>query len=292
MAYRKPLKNSDKQLAEHRNSGQILQTGATSPPSHNFMNRRVLTETVEHDDEFEIERTMKKYGFNFRSGRLPEVEEERPHGSRTGKHCSGSKEKRNSNVFVSSKDRRRNLVTSAKNLHVGLYMPTDVKRKKEPQARILVTEGSANNGASLKEAQMRSKEKLIRKNKPQISRPVVKIRKSPHPREELRERAKNHRSNFISDSVLNEKATKTQTTETEKDQDAPEIDFLEKVGQGTFGEVYMARMNGRLVAIKKVFQDKKYKNRELEILKLLDNDFVLRVLLTFYTTELCEEKQE
>jgi hypothetical protein len=46
----------------------------------------------------------------------------------------------------------------------------------------------------------------------------------------------------------------------------------------------MARMNGKLVAIKKVFQDKKYKNRELEILKMLNNDFVLKVLMTFYTS--------
>lgn len=51
----------------------------------------------------------------------------------------------------------------------------------------------------------------------------------------------------------------------------------------------MARMNGQLVAIKKVFQDKKYKNRELEILKLLDNDFVLKVLMTFYTSEQSEQ---
>ena len=48
-------------------------------------------------------------------------------------------------------------------------------------------------------------------------------------------------------------------------------------------------MNGRMVAIKKVFQDKKYKNRELEILKLLDNDFVLKVLMTFYTTETSDD---
>ena len=93
---------------------------------------------------------MKKYGFNFRSGRLPEVEEEKPVGTRVGKHNSGSKEKRNSNVFVSSKDRRRNLVTSAKNLHFGLYLPNEGKRKKEPQARVLMTESSPNNAASFK----------------------------------------------------------------------------------------------------------------------------------------------
>lgn len=150
MAYRKQPKNSDKLLVEHRNSGQILQPGATSPTHHNFFNRRVLTETVEHDDEFEIERTMKKYGFNFRSGRLPDVEEEKPQPAKGGKHCSNSKEKRNSNVFATSKDRRRNLVTSAKNLNFGLYVPAENRKKKEPQARILMTECSANNAASFK----------------------------------------------------------------------------------------------------------------------------------------------
>jgi glycogen synthase kinase 3 beta len=37
------------------------------------------------------------------------------------------------------------------------------------------------------------------------------------------------------------------------------------IGNGTFGRVYLATMNetGEKVAIKKVFQDKRYKNREL-----------------------------
>ena len=41
------------------------------------------------------------------------------------------------------------------------------------------------------------------------------------------------------------------------------------IGSGSFGVVYQAiiQETGELVAIKKVFQDKRYKNRELEILK-------------------------
>lgn len=40
-------------------------------------------------------------------------------------------------------------------------------------------------------------------------------------------------------------------------------------GKGTFGVVYFGinTLSGEKVAMKKVLQDKKYKNRELEILK-------------------------
>jgi serine/threonine protein kinase len=43
------------------------------------------------------------------------------------------------------------------------------------------------------------------------------------------------------------------------------------VGTGSFGVVFKAikAETGECVAIKKVFQDKRYKNRELEILKIL-----------------------
>lgn len=39
------------------------------------------------------------------------------------------------------------------------------------------------------------------------------------------------------------------------------------------------------MAIKKVFQDKKYKNRELEILKILNHPNILRIKDYFYTYE-------
>lgn len=51
-------------------------------------------------------------------------------------------------------------------------------------------------------------------------------------------------------------------------------------GKGTFGVVYIAinRSTGERIAIKKVFQDKKYKNREHQILKMLNhpNNLVMK----------------
>lgn len=43
------------------------------------------------------------------------------------------------------------------------------------------------------------------------------------------------------------------------------------IGQGTFGKVYKGKIikTGELVAIKRVFQDPKYKNREVEIVEML-----------------------
>nr|CAD1828601.1 unnamed protein product [Ananas comosus var. bracteatus] len=45
------------------------------------------------------------------------------------------------------------------------------------------------------------------------------------------------------------------------------------VGHGSFGVVFQAKCleTGETVAIKKVLQDKRYKNRELQIIRLLDH---------------------
>lgn len=42
-----------------------------------------------------------------------------------------------------------------------------------------------------------------------------------------------------------------------------DIELIEMVGQGTFGKVFKGRVRktGEIVAVKKVFQDPKYKNR-------------------------------
>lgn len=42
-----------------------------------------------------------------------------------------------------------------------------------------------------------------------------------------------------------------------------DIDLLDIIGQGTFGKVYKGkvRKTGEIVAVKKVYQDPKYKNR-------------------------------
>lgn len=61
----------------------------------------------------------------------------------------------------------------------------------------------------------------------------------------------------------------------------------DKVGSGTFGVVHKARDKKtlELVAIKRVYQDKKYKNRELEILRSLNHPSVLRIRDSFFTYE-------
>jgi len=49
------------------------------------------------------------------------------------------------------------------------------------------------------------------------------------------------------------------------------LNYLGLIGQGTFGKVFRAKLkrNDRIVAVKKVFQDPKYKNREYEIVSML-----------------------
>ena len=58
------------------------------------------------------------------------------------------------------------------------------------------------------------------------------------------------------------------------------------IGNGTCGVVYQATVaeTGETVAIKKVFQDKRYKNRELQIMKELSHPNVVALRHAFYTT--------
>ncbi len=57
------------------------------------------------------------------------------------------------------------------------------------------------------------------------------------------------------------------------------------MGNGSFGVVFKATVaeTGEVVAIKKVFQDKRYKNRELEILKVLHHPNCVETKHYFYT---------
>lgn len=58
------------------------------------------------------------------------------------------------------------------------------------------------------------------------------------------------------------------------------------IGNGSFGIVYQARVveTGEVVAIKKVFQDKRYKNRELQIMRELKHPNVVQLKHAFYTS--------
>lgn len=58
------------------------------------------------------------------------------------------------------------------------------------------------------------------------------------------------------------------------------------VGQGSFGTVFQAKCleTGETVAIKKVLQDKRYKNRELQTMRLLDHPNVVSLKHCFFST--------
>ncbi|GBG76333.1 hypothetical protein CBR_g22080 [Chara braunii] len=58
------------------------------------------------------------------------------------------------------------------------------------------------------------------------------------------------------------------------------------VGNGSFGVVFQATCveSGETVAIKKVLQDKRYKNRELQIMRLLDHPNIVTLKHCFYST--------
>jgi serine/threonine protein kinase len=63
------------------------------------------------------------------------------------------------------------------------------------------------------------------------------------------------------------------------------------IGNGSFGVVFLAtqRESGSVVAIKKVLQDKRYKNRELQIMRMLDHTNIVQLKHCFYS---CGEKQD
>lgn len=72
-------------------------------------------------------------------------------------------------------------------------------------------------------------------------------------------------------------------------------DYLYKVervcGNGSFGIVFQAKVihTGETVAIKKVYQDKRYKNREYLLTKDLNHPNIVKLIHAFYTTG---EKQD
>uniref|UniRef100_A0A8C0G2I6 [tau protein] kinase n=1 Tax=Chelonoidis abingdonii TaxID=106734 RepID=A0A8C0G2I6_CHEAB len=67
---------------------------------------------------------------------------------------------------------------------------------------------------------------------------------------------------------------------------------IKVIGNGSFGVVYQARLanSGELVAIKKVLQDKRFKNRELQIMRKLDHCNIVRLRYFFYSSG--EKKDE
>ena len=77
---------------------------------------------------------------------------------------------------------------------------------------------------------------------------------------------------------------------TEKDL---KYDKNDSIGSGAFGEVFLATIikTNERVAVKKVFQDRRYKNRELSIMKELNHPNLI-YLKSYYYTESTEQANE
>ncbi|XP_013792669.1 glycogen synthase kinase-3 beta-like, partial [Limulus polyphemus] len=60
---------------------------------------------------------------------------------------------------------------------------------------------------------------------------------------------------------------------------------MKVIGNGSFGVVYQARLvdTGEMVAIKKVLQDKRFKNRELQIMRRLHHCNIVKLKYFFYS---------
>ncbi|XP_069758416.1 glycogen synthase kinase-3 beta-like [Narcine bancroftii] len=64
------------------------------------------------------------------------------------------------------------------------------------------------------------------------------------------------------------------------------------IDNGSFGVVYQARLvdSGELIAIKKILQDKRFKNRKLQIVRKLDHTVIVP-LLNFYSSVVKEKER-
>jgi serine/threonine protein kinase len=82
------------------------------------------------------------------------------------------------------------------------------------------------------------------------------------------------------------KVTTVIATKGKGEEETEEISYTDAkvIGNGSFGVVYQARLIGSndLVAIKKVLQDRRYKNRELQIMRRLEHHNVVQLLYFFF----------
>uniref|UniRef100_A0A6A7GA61 Glycogen synthase kinase-3 beta isoform X3 n=1 Tax=Hirondellea gigas TaxID=1518452 RepID=A0A6A7GA61_9CRUS len=94
------------------------------------------------------------------------------------------------------------------------------------------------------------------------------------------------------DMTLNEKAKprrmkkSSSSSKSIDDEDSECLYSAERViGNGSFGVVYQASINktGETVAIKKVLQDRRYKNRELQIMRMVSHPNIVNVKDCFYS---------
>ena len=72
------------------------------------------------------------------------------------------------------------------------------------------------------------------------------------------------------------------------------INKKEIIGTGAFGQVYLAKIKNtnEKVAVKIVFQDKRYKNRELSIMQKLSHPNIVKLISSYYTKSSSSQKNE
>lgn len=97
-----------------------------------------------------------------------------------------------------------------------------------------------------------------------------------------------HGMNVKDDSTLNKvKATPGYPETVTKEEDIAYTD-LNMIGNGSFGVVFKTSLvnpdkTKRTVALKKVLQDRRYKNRELEIMRMVKHHNIVELLYFFFT---------
>ncbi|XP_041000662.1 shaggy-related protein kinase epsilon-like [Juglans microcarpa x Juglans regia] len=107
------------------------------------------------------------------------------------------------------------------------------------------------------------------------------------------EKANNHDEKDLEAAVVNGNGTETgqiiaTTVAGRNGQPKQTISYMAErvVGTGSFGVVFQAKCleTGEAVAIKKVLQDRRYKNRELQIMRVLDHPNVVQLKHCFFST--------
>lgn len=98
----------------------------------------------------------------------------------------------------------------------------------------------------------------------------------------------------INNSGYQQKVTTVVATPGQGSDKPQEVSYTDTkvIGNGSFGVVFQARLieSGEQVAIKKVLQDKRFKNRELQIMRRLDHCNIVKLKYYFYSSG--EKKDE